>query len=95
VDTYIIDIPRAGRRIELEENDMSDTHFRAWWFKGSVGYRPTFFPAYVFTKIHRDTFSRTLELLDFNSSLVKTIYGRLLNAMGHLQVAISTMYLSK
>ena len=36
VDTYIIDVPRAGRRFELEENDVSDTHFRAWWFKGSV-----------------------------------------------------------
>jgi len=35
-DTYIIDDPMAGRRVELEENDVSDTHFRAWWFKGSV-----------------------------------------------------------
>ena len=33
MDTYIIDEPRAGRRVELEENDVSDTHFRAWWFK--------------------------------------------------------------
>jgi len=32
----IIDGLRAGRRVELEENDVSDTHFRAWWFKGSA-----------------------------------------------------------
>ena len=37
VDTYIIDSLRAGRRFELEENDVSDTHFRALCFMGSVG----------------------------------------------------------
>jgi hypothetical protein len=34
VDTYIIDSLRTGRRLELEENDVSDTHFRVWYFKG-------------------------------------------------------------
>ena len=37
VDTYIIDSLRVGRRFELEENDVSETHFRAWCFMGSVG----------------------------------------------------------
>ena len=37
MDTYIIDCLRAGRRVELEENDVSDTHFRGLCFKGSVG----------------------------------------------------------
>ena len=37
VDTYIIDSLRAGRRFELKENDVSDTHFWAWCFMGSVG----------------------------------------------------------
>ena len=35
-DTYIIDSLRIGRPVELEENDVSDTHFWAWCFKGSV-----------------------------------------------------------
>ena len=36
VDTYIIDSLRTGRRFELKENDVNDTHFRAWCLEERV-----------------------------------------------------------
>ena len=39
MDTYIVDSLTAGRRFEFEENNVSDSHFRAWRLMGSVGTR--------------------------------------------------------